>query len=726
MRFTSIVLTIAIASLLEIFTVQVPTAIGQLTHVDSDAVQVGGIAIYDADGVRAENCHVASVNRNSRFVLHNTSNDGPFIPGQIDRNSIVDRNLSGTSRVMKNKSGILPNVANQLAHLVVSEDGKQATFIPFNYSGNAQLRHCGKLRLDTSSLDAKEKYTVVVVWRNCLAGRYAKRGNQLPDDPKDSGLDWRFRKFITVVSRRRLESDFDNYREFYLPAGEVSVAVISDRQAETIGEFVKENLSQAFKYDVTLIPATSGIHRIVPLETSTVQLETGTCLKGKLVADKEGLPNWNDLGFVDAYVSISDQWRSRFDWIPGYDAKKGVNHYYKTLQSAAGLQARTRTLAETMAILKTDGRFMTYPLPNGNYQAHLYRPGQTTKTPVVSIGENSSRPGYISSGEPEARLQEMSVGVPLISQSGDNEAKFPKAMPNLVRVRIAAEYGDLSDAEKHLKLARANDDSSEFVKSSLLEAEKLIEKRKRLNEMYKEKDRDYNRQATRFLLDIALSLIEHNDLARSELTIQSARRFYIPGLEESMTPDSVMKTLVARRANVLSGERRSPLAHPYVLKVADSGLAFKDLGLFNFRKPNSTREFDKPNFNPLQCLRIPEQIKSNADSRSGSAIGALERSHGSNSKEIQKLARIEDKQSTQYTEAIESLKTILLKQLNEKIGYREIELKELRNKLEEAENRLRERKANRIKIVERHVAKELKKYEDSLKERLGSFEEQKE
>ncbi len=133
--------------------VHVPSTSGQQASNESKASQADDIAIYDANGARSKNCHIVSATSISRIVVPNTRSDGPFIPAEADLDTHVRSEMESKLTALKNTHGILSHeYFNQLAHLVVSEDGKQATFVPFEYSGNVQLRHCGKLKLDTSSL----------------------------------------------------------------------------------------------------------------------------------------------------------------------------------------------------------------------------------------------------------------------------------------------------------------------------------------------------------------------------------------------------------------------------------------------------------------------------------------------------------------------------------------------------------------------------------------------
>lgn len=691
MRLKTKTLVYAMTSLLATFTLLQSELIGQQKTLDSNEGDVGGAPIYDADGSRAKNCYVLSVNQNSRVVALNSQDDGRFLPNEVNvKDSLALQNGVEKARALKNRDGVLPTATHPLAHLVVSEDGKQATFVPFNFNGNVQLRRCGKLRLDTSRLAEGDGYSIVVVWKNCLAGRYALNGTQTPGDPQNPKLDWRFRKFITAVSVLRLESEKAvRPREIYLPPGEVSVAVISDRQIVALEEFAQGNLSAPWKFDFSQIPATSGIHRVISNRTTTAQLQTGTCLKGGLVADAEGLPNWNDLGFVNASLMISDFWTSRLDWIPGYDLSKGVNHYFETLRSPIGRQVRARTLASTYAILKTSGQFMTYPLPNGDYQAHLYREGQTTLIPNAPsrVGLGGSL-GTVSSNneDSEVKMQKVKYGVTLISQSSA-KTKFPKAMPHLVKVRVAVYKGDLSEAEKLLRLGKASEETSDFLTASLSEAEEFIARRKQLNQMFKAHDPDYNRSAVEFLLDVAVSLMQHQDFTTPEQIIENSKHFRVVNPDDPKTPKSTMKMLEEERVNVLAGKRQNPLERKYLLGIQSEDVKIKDVGLFKVGVPKFADETANSTYAPLQRLRHAVPVE-----------------------ELDQLASFGDQQSADYKKALASLRAKLTQEFEEKVSEREAELRALRNQLEAAESRLREHRANRSKIVERHMATELKKY----------------
>ncbi len=753
-------------------------AVGQSDSATTNQNGNDKITIVDSTGKPAEKATVFSVSKNmNRRQLLNpaTQPGGKFSPLLFDGKGALPKDAMNGQLVpgvlTADTNGVVDRPDDAVAFLVVSQDEKEVAFVPPGYEGTVRLRPCGILKCDTSELkDAGEPYFVVIVWKNCLAGRYALVGNKQPGDPEgDVSLDWRLRAYFEVTTYLTIDPKINKTFEIYLPPGEASVAVITDKQNKLLAEFGAE-FGKNPQQSLTYLPATSGIHRIFQSKTTTVPLRIGTCFQGKLANDTVATPDWQDSGFADATISISDNWASRLDRIPEYDLSQGVNHYFKILQSEIGLKVRARTLAQTQVFLKSDGTFVTWPLPEGEYRGILYRPNQTIEMPGFEVPVNSPNKGPInspfSSQIATAKTRTVQVGAFLRSEA-DLPNPIAEINGHLWAARKAVWGGDLETASKNLDsakklLASATEFkvSAASIPACIAEIEQMIERHSRLIEMANDNDQNYNLQAASFLLSQAEGFLKQSNFFYAEQVVAHARRF----ARDTNRHDELQARIDTARTKSLF-DPKPPVKYQSPFRVNDQLPEVVDVGKLIFDVPKST---DYPGnstdyFHPLQKLPITdpavfrrlqslvfrernaaerllkydpqEAVKQMVQTRriiresnvphnsqtpllevidrdiktmqdySQKNLAENDRNSSPSQQLLQQIKAMNDHDSLEFDSAVAQLSSTISEQFDEKLRTRNAELGLLEEKINKARQSLEQRKINRSEIIQRRLRK---------------------
>lgn len=312
------------------------------------------------------------------------------------------------------------------AHFALSDKGNEAAFVPPNAKGPIRLRPCGKLKLlPASKKVADESCNVVIVWKNCLAGSYPLLHHQ---SPESTPLDWRlfpYFEITTVIENVSTSKGFES--ELYLPPGEVTISVLTDKQLVILNQFKPDYVKMTRR----LFPTTCGIHTIVSSETTEVPIQLGTCLSGDIVPEKTSpIPNWGKTGSMASLLRFhpADLEPLKYELVSSAIDKSGLRRLPKVelakerraqkyeefarsadkiveqLTTDEGKRFRIQNQAGVItAFVDADGKFATVPLPQGVYVGHLKKWAKspigayTPKPTANGVTENKGRHGVLSS-----------------------------------------------------------------------------------------------------------------------------------------------------------------------------------------------------------------------------------------------------------------------------------------------------------------------------------------
>ena len=272
------------------------------------------------------------------------------------------------------------------AFFIQSADGTEAAFVPPGHQGVIRLKPCGKLKLDKSTLkgfaprDEEARFSVTIVWQNCLAGSYPQMAPPSRDGkivPSVSPRDWRISSYfevITTIDNLMVSDDMD--WELNLPPGEVSISVLTDVQKQKLVQFAPSLGKRPRQY----FPATSGIHTISESKTTVAPLKLGSCLTGRIMEPKSDspLPGWgkggrsNTIRFRDSKLKLL-KYPKRDPVIVidkgNYEAyQANASRIVEVLSTEDGKKSRLQYQAGVFcAWIDNNNHFITLPLQAAGY-----------------------------------------------------------------------------------------------------------------------------------------------------------------------------------------------------------------------------------------------------------------------------------------------------------------------------------------------------------------------
>lgn len=700
-----------------------PQDIGQKTRQQNSEsftlpVEFTNLAqVYDANGKRAKNVFVIGVQEKTSLRLKIAGDGGVFLPQLLDENGELVPLPTPETPVRKvkgalmeyNADGVIRNPQKMFCYLVFSSDGKSVAFVPPTYFSSVQLRKCGTVVFDPFHIsDEAGTTSVTAVWKNCLAGLYAKCGNMMPGDPKDPNKDWRFRHFISVSFACDLEPGGEK-KQVMMPPGEVAVLSITKQQQNAIQEFKKGNLTQQIP-SLAVTPAMSEIVRLKESMSYNTLVRPGICLKGTLKEKDAHAPDWDSERLIGAKLEFSVFPMDRLDWLPGYDMSKGVNHYYRVLNDEEGLGriARTRALFGGAALVNKKGKFLSMPMPAGEYGGHLYH---------LHMRDGSDN----------------RIGLPVTREISAEEQKADDLRMHTIKALEYIWQG---------KLDKANLETEQIRDLDIADAQEIFG---RLNNLvrgsfglrskYRSNDPIYNAGAARHSMELANEFFIVKRLGKALQLLGYAAIF--PGGDSDDSDNSYYR---ARSLKRIADAKRSIFTQPAPFKLygaprnsvvstgEELGGVF-DVGTLDYQ----TGVFDHPgasdpDFNPLRKLAVQPMVAGSGDALSTKTAlseGAkpAPKSDGAPLRFsfsfpnldvevttiVDQMTAISDKRSEEYQVALANLRLIVEKMLERNFQQREEELSLLEEKLALARKVIEQRKQNSDKIIERRVRKLLEK-----------------
>ena len=136
--------------------------------------------------------------------------------------------------------------------------------------------------------------------------------------------------------------------------------------------------------------------------------------------------------------------------------------------------------------------------------------------------------------------------------NGSLDKNGPAKM-TLLKARQALAHGDVTTAEMMVKSAQQYKVDFTVLGDSPQAVENMIAYQRELAKMAAAKDRSFNTQAAKFLLEQANTMVEYQDLDTAQMLMEQAKKFPVDFANFKMTPETLAAKIQSQQATMQLG-----------------------------------------------------------------------------------------------------------------------------------------------------------------------------